>query len=71
MPKLKTPKKMVLIAVKVPEEMYNMLLKHIEKDTHTTISELVRDALREWIERHSLYLKAQEKSEEAKEALKA
>jgi Arc/MetJ-type ribon-helix-helix transcriptional regulator len=51
MPKLKSPKKMVTIAVKIPEEMYNTLLKHVEKDTHTTLSELVRDALREYMER--------------------
>ena len=54
MPKTKPPKKMIPIAAKIPEEMYNTLLKHIEKDTHSSFSELIRDALREYMERRGI-----------------
>jgi len=54
MPKTKKSKKMVYIGMKIPQEMYDVILKHLEKDTHTSLSELVRDALREWLEKHGL-----------------
>ena len=52
MPKTKLPKKTVLVATKIPIEMYEELLQHLQKDTHTSLSELIRDAIREWLERH-------------------
>jgi Arc/MetJ-type ribon-helix-helix transcriptional regulator len=51
MPRTKSPKKMIPINVKIPEEMYNLMLKHVAKDTHSSLSELVRDALRDWLEK--------------------
>jgi Arc/MetJ-type ribon-helix-helix transcriptional regulator len=53
MPRTKLNKEMVLLNVKIPREMYNKLLEIANRDTHTSLSEVVRDALREWIERRA------------------
>jgi Arc/MetJ-type ribon-helix-helix transcriptional regulator len=45
---------MVPIAAKIPEGMYKELISHIGRNTHSSLSELIRDALREWMEKHGL-----------------
>jgi len=53
MPKTKLSKEMVILHVKIPREMYDKLLEVACRDTHTSLSEVVRDALREWIEKRA------------------
>jgi Arc/MetJ-type ribon-helix-helix transcriptional regulator len=47
-------KESVVVAAKIPKEMHERLLKHLEEDTHVSMSEIVREALRLWMKRHGL-----------------
>jgi len=51
MPKKKIPKEMVAVTTKIPKPMYDALLKYVNENMHTSLGELIRDILREWLER--------------------
>ena len=49
----------VIIAVRIPRALRQLMEQFIERDAHMGLSELVRDSIREKIRReaHDLYLK--------------
>jgi len=50
----KVARETVFMNVRVPKELYDALLEQARRDAYTSLSELVRDILREWVERNSL-----------------
>jgi Arc/MetJ-type ribon-helix-helix transcriptional regulator len=44
-------KDLVVLSVKIPKQLAEALEEELKRDTHVTKSEIVREALREWLER--------------------
>jgi Arc/MetJ-type ribon-helix-helix transcriptional regulator len=49
-----------VLSVRVPKSLYKIIIKYLKLDTHATLSDFLRDAIREKIKREApwLYMEA-------------
>jgi len=52
-------KKLVFVGVRMPLTLKELIEKHLERDTHQNLSEFIRDAIRQKLQREAPQLYAQ------------
>jgi Arc/MetJ-type ribon-helix-helix transcriptional regulator len=60
-----------VVSVRVSRSLYRLMMKYIEVDTHATLSDFLRDAIREKLKRDAPWLYAEMIKEISKETQKS